>query len=242
MPIYTPPQASRPSSAQPNDLPPPPPAPTTPYDFFLEQSKPRTSANPLSPEGKRYGTAIGGGPGINRLALAVGGAIAVAAVLAVVAAFLPKDKTTPQWLALAQRQQEVIRVCTMGSKAQYQSTRDFAITCQTGVTTSQRELLAYMKKANLGYNTKELGLLADAKTDARLKTATSSSTFDDVFQEIAAQQLTVYDRALKAQLTTTTGVNGREVLTKNQHSAELLLKMAADGNTTPATSSDSSTD
>ena len=228
MPVYTPPPNLRPGASQPNDLPPPPPAPTTPYDFFLDQPKPRRSANPLSAAGKRYGMGGAGGRGLNKFALIIGGAIALVIILGVAALLLPKDTTSPQWFAIAQRQQEVVRVCAMGSKAKYQTTRNFAITCQTGVTASQKELLAYMKKSKLSYNSKQLGLRADAKTDARLKAAAASSTYDDVFREIATQQLNTYSRSLTTLLGTTSGVNGREVLAKNQRSAELLLKMVAD--------------
>jgi hypothetical protein len=228
MPVYTPPQGAG-TAQQPDNLPPPPPAATTPYDFFMDQPKPHASANPLSPSGRRYGA----GPlpeGSNKTTFIFlgAGALVVMLILAVGYALLPKDKTAPQWFAVAQQQQEVVRVCTLGSKAKYQTTRNFAITCQTGVTTSQRQLLAYMKKTNLSYDSKQLGLLADAKIDARLKSAASSSTYDDVFREIAEQQLTRYNSALTAQLAATTGVNGREVLSQNQQSLKLLLQMVQD--------------
>jgi hypothetical protein len=228
MPVYAPPPGLQSAPSQPNDMPPPPPAATTPYDFFLDQPKPHAPSSPLAASGKRYGAAALGGQGINKFALIIGGAIVIAIILGIVALLLPKDTTSPQWFAIAQRQQEIIRVCTLGGKAKYQSTRNFAITCQTGVTSSQRELLAYMKKSNLGYNLKQINLLADAKTDAKLKTAASSSTYDDVFREIIQQQLTTYNRALTTQLGVTTTANGREVLTKNQRSAELLLKIVID--------------
>lgn len=229
MPVYVPPQNTRGGPQQPENLPPPPPAPTTPYDFFMDQPKQRASNNPLSPNGKRYG-----GPSLqasskrSKILLAVGGAITLIFLLSLGYALLPKDKTGPQWFNLAQRQQEVIRVCTLGSKAKYQSTRNFAITCQTSVTNSQRQLLAYMNKSKFSYNSKQLGLLANTKTDARLKTASSSSTYDDVFREVIKQQLTTYNAALSAQLSTTTGINGRDLITKNQTTAKLLLQVVDD--------------
>lgn len=230
MPVYAPPANLRQAPSQPSELPPPPPAPTTPYDFFLDQPKRQVPTNPLSVAGKRYGIGGGGptGRGLNKFALIIASAVAVVVILGIGSLLLPKDTTSPQWFAIAQRQQEVIRVCAMGSKAKYQTTRNFAITCQTGVTASQRELLAYMNKAKLAYESKQIGLRADPKTDAKLKTAASSSTYDDVFREIAEQQLNIYNRSLTTLLGTTTGVNGREVLAKNQRSAELLLKMVAD--------------
>jgi hypothetical protein len=242
MPVYMPPQGLPGMAAQPDNLPPPPPAATTPYDFFMDQPKPHASANPLSPNGKRYGAAaVQGASNRNKILLAVVGAVAAVFVLAIGYVLLPKDTTGPQWFSLAQRQQEVIRVCALGTKAKYQSTRNFAITCQTGVTNSQTQLLAYMKKSGYSYNVKEIGLLANSKTDARLKTASSSSTFDAVFREIMKPQLTAYNNAISTQLSTTTGVNGRDVLAKNQTSAKLLLQIVDDSSdTTEATADDTS--
>lgn len=228
LPPYVPPQNLS-NQPQPENLPPPPPAPTTPYDFFLDQPKPHAPANPLSPSGKKYGAAtLAGGSRKSKFILLAGGGVVAVIILMIVTALLPKDPTASQWLAIAQRQQEIIRVCAQGSKAKYQATRNLAITCQTGVTTSQRELLAYMSKSNFDYDSKELELKKDTKTDTRLKSATSSSTFDDTFREIVETQLTSYNRSLTAQLSSTTGPNGREVLSKNQRSAELLLQMAKD--------------
>lgn len=229
LPPYMPPQNLPNQSPPTENLPPPPPAPTTPYDFFLEQPKPHAPQNPLSPSGKRYGAAaLAGNSRRSKFILLAGGGIAAVIILMIITALLPKDPTAGQWFAIAQRQQELIRVCTLGSKAKYQATRNFAITCQTGITSSQRELLAYMDKSNLDYNSKELGQKQDSKTDTRLKSAASSSTYDDTFREIVETQLTSYNRSLTAQLGSTTGPNGREVLTKNQRSAELLLQMVKD--------------
>jgi|GEM_PF-1513001 len=240
MPVYMPPQATRNGPQQPENLPPPPPAATTPYDFFMDQPKQRVSSNPLSPNGKQFGTAALQGSSMrSKILMSVIGTITVIAIIAVIFALLPKDKTGPQWFAIAQRQQEVIRICTLGSKAKYQSTRNFAITCQTGVTNNQRQVLAYMNKLDMSYNSKELGLLTNTKVDTRLKSASLSSTYDDVFREIAEQQLTTYNAALSAQLAATAGINGRDTLAKSQTTAKLLLQLAGDGSDkTEATASD----
>lgn len=224
LPPYTMPPGLDRQQPQAENLPPPPPAPTTPYDFFLDQPKPHAPASPLSPGGRRYGAVLGNSQR-NRFLLIAVASLTVIILLMLVITFLPKDPTAQQWFAIAQRQQELVRICSQGSKAKYQATRNFAITCQTGVTGNQRELLSYMKKAGFSYNEKELDLKQDTRVDTRLKSATASSTFDDAFREVVETQLTSYDRALTAQLASTSGPDGREVLTKNQRSTELLLQM-----------------
>lgn len=141
---------------------------------------------------------------------------------------IPKDPTGPQLVSIAQTQQEIIRVCTLGSKAKFQSTRNFAVTCATGVSTNQGELLAYIQKQNFEYNPKLLGSKSNAQVDAKLKTAQSASTYDAVFRDTVKAQLASYNRSLQTQLAVTEGVNAREILTKSQRSVELLNLMVAD--------------
>jgi hypothetical protein len=213
-----------------------PDAPTTPYDFFM-QPKPTPSLIPLPANGKRLGSnpnQQNGGGSKRGFFLLIGGAIAVVFLLLGVLAFSPKDARPLQFFGLAQTQQEIIRLCNQGSssKAKYQSTRNFAITCSTGVTTSQSQILAYMKRGNMEYDPKQIGGKANGQTDARLSQAIASSTYDDVFREIMKTRLTAYSRQLAAQLQTTTDSTGRETLAKNAKTLELISKMLADATDT----------
>src|SRR5690606_33023606 len=88
--------------------------------------------------------------------------------------------------------------------------------------------LGYMSKQGLGYNEKALGGKASGNADSRLKSAASASSYDDAFREIMEDQLNNYTSEITQQLGLTTGPAAREVLTKSQHSAELLLKMVKD--------------
>jgi hypothetical protein len=214
---------------QPSNLPPPPAAPTTPYDFFM-QPKPITPSHPLPVNGRHFGNYPGKpDPGKNKFIFIIAGALGLIFVLFLIVALLPKNPAGQQFFGIAQTQQEIVRLCTKGtSAAKYRSTRNFAATCFTGVTTSQQELLAYMSKSKLSYEAKQIGAKADGQADARLKSATSSSTYDEVFRNVLEAKLTAYNRAITTQLGTTTGANGRQVLTKNQQAAELLIKMVKD--------------
>jgi hypothetical protein len=215
---------------QASDLPPPPDAPSTPYDFFM-QPKPAMPLNPLPVSGKHLGNYPGkpDNTNKNKFIMLIAGAAGLILILILISVFAPKNPAPTQLFGLAQTQQEIIRLCTQGgTKAKYRSTRYFAVTCSTGLTSSQKQLLAYMSKAGYGYNAKQLGLKASSQADSRLKGATSSSTYDDVFRDILEADLTSYDRALTAQLGTTTSSSGSDVLNQNQHTAELLIKMVRD--------------
>jgi hypothetical protein len=197
----------------------------------MDQAKPAVSPQPLSPAGQQYGAipraSINFG-GNKRFGLILGGAAAVIVILIIAAALMPKGGAGTSWFSVAQEQQEVVRICGKGNTAYYQATRNFAVTCTISVSTDQLSLLNYMKQNKMSFKTKELGLKANAETDAKLKQATSSSSFDDSFRKVMVDQLNTYDQALTAQMGVTTGTNGRGLLTKAQQNAELLLKMAQD--------------
>ncbi len=227
LPAYRPPASIQGQQA---NIPPPPDAATTPYDFFL-QPKPAQAINPLPVTGKRIGNAPtnpNSGANKGKFVLIAGGGLALVLIVGIATAFIPKDQTGPQLFNIAQIQQEVVRVCSQGTKAKFQSTRNFAVTCSAGVTANQKELLAYMQQQNLAFDGKLLGLKANGKVDSQLKSAISSSTYDDTFRGIMQGQLKSYEASIENQLTITTGANAREVLNKSQRSAALLSLMVAD--------------
>ena len=248
MPAYQqqPQPGFNPNNTPPN-LGPLPEATATRYDFFMDPNakRPIPGGKPLPVGGKLLGnrpvdpsnpgkTSLlslgnlggGGGPGGKKFIFLIAGAISIIVILLGIVAFAPKDNTNLAFFGIAQTQQEIIRVCTQGSlKGKTQTTRNFSITCVTTLTTSQQQLLAYMSKAKLDYDSKQLEGKKNSQTDTRLTQAQSSSTFDSVYREIIQAQLTAYNRSLTAQLGTTTSSTGREVLTKNQTTNEILTKM-----------------
>lgn len=226
--------AGNPNGPSNPNLAPPPDAASTPYDFFMQQPKPATSNTPLPVTGKRLGNIPGTfkeeKTGLaKKFPLIIGGGIGLVLILVLATAFAPKDQTGVQLFGVVQSQQEVMRVCELGTtKSKYRSTRNFAITCLTGVRTNQTDLLSYMQNQRLTYDAKQIGARFSAETDAALKSATASSTYDDTFRSIMQDYLDSYNTKLTAQLGITTGANAREILTESQKTAELLAQMVRD--------------
>lgn len=223
-----------------SELPPPPDPTATPYDFFM-QPKPAQPIKPLPVAGRHLGNIptdfdkINTGGNINtaglsgKFPLIAGGGVLLIIIIFVAMALVPGDQTGTQFLNVAQIQQEIARVCDQGStRAKYRSTRILATTCTSSVATNQSEVLSYMTKNGFKYNKKQLDTKKNSEVDNQLKSAQSSSTYDDTFRGIVGEQLESYDSALTAQLGVTSGANGREVLSKAQSSAQLLIKMAKD--------------
>ncbi len=222
------------------ELPPPPDPTATPYDFFM-QPKPAQPIKPLPVAGRHLGNIptdfdkINTGGSINtaglsgKFPLIAGGGVLLIIIIFVAMALAPDDQAGPQFLNVAQIQKEISRVCDLGSsRAKYRSTRNFAATCTGSVATNQSEVLSYMTKSGYKYNKKQLDAKKNSQVDSQLKSAQSSSTYDETFRSIVGEQLESYDSALTAQLGITTGTNGREVLSKAQSSAQLLIKMVKD--------------
>jgi len=212
------PSGYRPRPGQPAPLPAPPPAKQTPYDFFLSQkhagAKGFGSVKQISMRLK--------------ILVVVGIALVVMVVIASFNALAPKDTTNQELFAVAQSQQEVIRVCNLGlTQAKYQVNRNMAINCVTGVTTDQARLLSYLKKAGYGFKAKNLGAKANPQVDQQLKGAQSSSNFDDTFKKIVLQELTSYNNLVQQKvLLPKLGPEGQTVLGNTNANNKLLLQQA----------------
>lgn len=229
----------QPGQPQAGQLPPAPNAPATPYDFFLDQPKPSAPVNPLPVNGKRMGnptTPMVSDKDKKKFVLVAAGAIGLVIIIMVITSLIPKDQTGPQLFGVAQTQQEIIRVCSDGMrKAKQRATRNFAVTCTTGVASSQKELLAYISAQGYEVELKQIDAKASSKTDAQLKSAASSSNYDNTFRDLVESQLTAYNSSLTGQLGISDGDKIRAVLSKAQTSNELLIKMVKDKSDTTET-------
>ena len=220
MPQYQPPVGYRPQSGALAPLPPPPPIAKTPYDFFMQQKHPVGTKLPVP--GKRSANLnIPGG----KLGMLGVGVAAVAVIAVLFAALSPKDTTSQELITLAQTQQEVARVCDQGRKAKYQITRNYAINCSTAVGSDQRKLVTYLGKHSVKLKGKQLGALANSRTDSQLTSATSTSTFDNTFKIVVEKQLTSYGSLLKQQLASPSlSSTARTLLESSLASDKLLLE------------------
>lgn len=212
---YVPP--SNPKGKAPDVVPPPPPRPTSPYDFFME-NQPR---KPINPKGLLPNKLPG-----NKFVWIGAAAVAALLLMTVTALFAPKADPKLSLIAVAVAQTETLRICTKGDQeAKLQPTKSFAINCSLVQTTERRELTAALSKVGIKTGEKVLEQGKNAKSDQQLSSAKSSSAYDETFKEVAKSQLTSQSRAIKAALTDpTTTATERKLLNKYTESTQLLVQ------------------
>jgi hypothetical protein len=200
----------------------PPPSPVghpsghNPYEFIVNPNTPKRSALKL----------FGGDPFLTKIALIIGGALGLMAVIALAAATLiPSTSSSLALTEIAQQQQEIIRVATAGSnQATAPSVRNYAVSTQYSVVTNQREVLQYLSKSGTNLSSKEIELKKNSQTDALLAAAKATSTYDEALRESLTTQLTDYQESLKTAYDATSNTETRALLQKSFAAAALLVQ------------------
>lgn len=198
-------------------VPPPPPRPVTPYDFFMANQAPEEKKGLLGKKGS-------GSP--SKLVLIAVGGVGLVVLLGIVALFLPKGETKLELVAVAQSQNETLRICNEGGKeAKLQSTRSFVTNCSLSLISEQRTLLAVMSRSGVATDEATLSAGRNAKTDSQLASAKSASNYDETFVNVAEAQLAIYSRSIQAAAAAPTATETeKKVLSDQYTSAQLLLQ------------------
>jgi len=188
-----------------------------PYEFIV---------NPNTP--KRGTSLLGGNAFVTKIVVIAGGAIVLMIIAAVALSLLGPKNSAPNMLAIAQRQQEIVRLATAAvAQAGGDDTKNFAANVAASVTSSQQQTLGYltthgMKKVPY----KTLALDQDAQTDATLASAATAGTYDTAVVQTLSSQLQTYEQLLQTTFKETTGKNARALLQTNFANADLLVQQS----------------
>lgn len=160
-----------------------------PYAFITDDRKAGKKSLLPMPGGKK-----------GRIVIVVGVLVGLAILASLVmAVFNGLDSAVKQdWLTLAQKQQELIRISDIGStKAQNRDTKNLATTTKLSLEGSQSTINSLAKKNGAVINSKSLALGKSAETDAALKTAEQTNQFDATFQLVLKNELNEYQLLIK---------------------------------------------
>lgn len=138
--------------------------------------------------------------------------------------FGPKEGTAPE-LAVAQTQQEIVRVATDGAKnTKTGNLQNFAVTASLSVTSGQQEFVSFLAGRGIKVEEEQLALGRNAKTDQALAAALAANTYDTTFSTIMKAELESYQIKLQTLAGTVTTAKAKEIIKKLFASAQLLLK------------------
>ncbi len=191
----------------------------TPYDFFLD---------PQTPPKKKLVPTVGGMSGFTKLLIGAGLFVVILGITAIIlsASRASKDASSTGLLAVAQSQQEIIRVNTNAAPTlQAPTLQNFASTAVPTLTTSQQGLITLASKAGTKIGTKELDLTKNAQTDKVFDAARAASTYDATFKSTMQGMLTDYEAKLQANYKQATKAVIKDALEKDYNSAKLLEQM-----------------
>lgn len=206
----------------PNNSPSPAPNPQAPPTGQFDSSQFDFIMNPQKPQKKSL---LPGGPKAKMIIFGLVIATVVIILLAVILSlFRSGDSTTESLVKVAQQQNEIIRISEDGTKkAGSEKAKKLATMTHMTVTTDQNNMINYLSKQKRKVKSKELGLLANKKTDSELAAAASNGRYDEVFTQIIKEKLEEYQSSLKSAYDTV-GPNGKEVTSKSYDNVTLILQ------------------
>lgn len=186
-----------------------------PYEFIM------------NPNSKPVKGGLGGQSFGKQIGLFAGIALVIIIGLAVVMkAFGPKSNT-PALLAIAERQQEIIRISTNASqRINAQATGNFVATTNVAMMSSQQQLLTYLAGKGVKPKSKTLALDQSAKTDTLLDNAVSAGNFDTVVTQTLSSQLQTYEGLLQTAYKASGSKTVKALLQQDFDAADALIKQA----------------
>jgi hypothetical protein len=184
-----------------------------PYEFIM------------SPNSKKHGLRHGSFG--KQLAFIGSGAVVLIIILAIAFSMFAPKGNTASVLAVAQRQQEIIRIADSSSRLiNSQSIRNFVITTDVTVITDQGKVLTYLATRNVKPKGKTLALDHDAKTDDLIASAKAAGNYDTIIAQTLQDQLSSYEKELKTAYNDSTSASTKKMLQQNYTNAQTLLKQA----------------
>lgn len=183
--------------------------------------------NPETPRRQRSFSLPGARSGPLRALFVAGGLFVLFIVFIVIKGVLfSGGGNLEPFVGIAQQQQELIHLATNADEQDTLSAtnKNIALTTQLALTTAQSDLLAYLKTNGKKVGDKTLNLQVSTTIDTQLTDAVTTNTYDQTFQQIMQNKLTVYQQALKQTFPQTKGPKGRALLQKQYTGAGLLLQ------------------
>lgn len=194
------------------------------YDFIMKPNTPKKSGNPFGAGSSKQ----------SRIMVVIIGIVGFI-LLSMIASYIltrASKQTTARMVSIAQEQQELMRIADIGtSKARTSAAKDFAVNVRLSIDTSQKEILALLKKRGHKLNIQLLSKKKNAKTDQLLNEAFLTNRFDDTFSETVRGQLLAYRQRLQETYKGSTNKTEKEVLAKNFKDVSILLGLDTTDNT-----------
>jgi hypothetical protein len=186
-----------------------------PYEFIM------------SPNSKKHALGLGGASFAKQITLIGSGAVLLIILLVVgFSLFAPKGNTASV-LAVAQRQQEIVRIAESANRLlTTQNVQNFVINTDVVVNSDQQKTLTYLSSHGVKPKGKSLALDHDTKTDQLLDSAKAAGNYEPIVAQTLQDQLSTYKNELQTAYKASTSTAAKKLLQQNFKNAEALLEQA----------------
>jgi len=168
-------------------------------------------------------------PFLVRIGLIVGGAVMLMILAAIVISALAPKGSTPGLTAIAQRQQEIIRIAAAATtQATGQDTKNFVANTELTITSDQQKVITYLGSHGTKLDTKQLALDKNAQADTLLTKAATANNYDSAVTQNLTSQLQMYKELLQKTFNQTSSKAAKQLVQSAfAHSDKLLAQAKA---------------
>lgn len=185
------------------------------YSFILDPAK--------SPRKNFFG---GGSSMMVRVGIIASVLLILLVGFVIVRGLLGGSSSLDQFVAIGQQQQEIIHLAENADKERglTNTNKNFAVTAQVSLKSSQRELLEYLRSNKHRVDNKQLSRTISSATDKELAAAAKNGTYNKDFYDVMKSKLGRYQTSLTQTYKQTKGPKGRQLLSNEYKRAQLLDK------------------
>jgi hypothetical protein len=188
-----------------------------PYEFIVSPNTPRPGHAPFGRLMSSW----------KSLALLGGGIVIALFIVGMVVSSLAPKGSTPGLTTAAQQQQEIIRVATATTQhAANSDVRNFAVTVQLTISSSQQQTVTYLAAHGTKLNNKVLAAKQSTETDTLLANAATAGNYDSTATQTLTSQLQNYEDGLQSTFKQANSTSSKALLRSNFQTAEKLLAQA----------------
>ncbi len=175
---------------------------------------------------RSFSFSLGTGKGLFiRLGSILAGLILLVVIVGILISSLAPKGSTPELIAIAERQQELIRVSKeAANQVTGEDTANFVTNLNLSLTSSQQQLISYLASHSTKINPKTLALDQDSQTDTLLASAASANNYDPALAQNLNEQLQTYETLLRSAYNHSTNKATKQLVQNCFNGAALLLK------------------
>jgi len=191
------------------------------YDFIVNYDKQKQPNRLISVNNSSFKT---------RLLIAGGGGLLLILFIWVFIALLSNSSNSPTapLIGIAQAQNELARISLLASQnAVAQPTKTFAITTNLSLLSEQQAVLAYLHGLGSNPSSAVLQATLNISSDASLKVAQNTGSYDQTYISIAQSELSSYENALKQAFANTKNLKEQQLLSTAFTQAQLLMQQSS---------------